>query len=250
MNDTAFLEKEDLYSRSNVEDVTDADYAKEFEKELRKRVRKKLGDYQNLDDYQDLYVQSDKLLLADVFENFRKMYLKIYGFDAAHFLSSPGIAWQAPLKKTKVKLDLLTDIDMFLVVEKGIRRGICHSFYWYTKANKKCMKYYDKNKESSYVHYWDVNNLFGWAMSQKLPEKNFKWVKVILKFNKVCVYVYTCKSYKEESDKQHFLEADVEYPENLYNLPNDLPFLYERMKIDKAEKLVANLHDKTEYVNT
>ena len=92
MNDTAFLEKEDLYSRSNVEDVTDADYAKEFEKELRKRVRKKLGDYQNLDDYQDLYVQSDKLLLADVFENFRKMYLKIYGFDPAHFLSSPGIA--------------------------------------------------------------------------------------------------------------------------------------------------------------
>ena len=90
------------------------------------------------------YVQSDTLLLADVSENFWKMYLKKCGLDPAHFLSTPGLAWQAALKKTKVKLNLLTDIDMFLVVEKGIRGG--HSFYWYTKANKKCMKDYDKNK--------------------------------------------------------------------------------------------------------
>ena len=175
-------------------------------------------------------------MLADVSENFWKMYLKKCGFDPAHFHSTPGLVWQAALKNTKVKLDLLTDIDMFLVVEKGIRRGICHSFYWYTKANKKCMKDYDKNKESSYLHYWDLNNLFEWAMSQMLPEKNFKSVKVIIKFDKVYIYVYICKVYKKESDKQHFLEADVQYPENLYNLPNDLPFLYERMKIDKDQK--------------
>ena len=98
------------------------------------------------------------------------------------------------------------------------------------------MKDYDKNKESSYLHYWDLNNLFEWAMSQILPEKNFKSVKVIIKFDKVYIYVYICKVYKKESDKQHFLEADVQYPENLYNLPNDLPFLYERMKIDKDQK--------------
>ena len=102
---------------------------------------------------------------------------KIYELDPAKFLSAPGLAWQAALKKTKVKLDLLTDIDMLLMVEKGIRGGICHSIYQYAKANKKYMKNYDKNKELSYIQYWDVNNLYGWAMSQKLPVNNFEWIK-------------------------------------------------------------------------
>ena len=92
-----------------------------------------------------MYVQSDTLLLADVFENFRNMCLEIYELDPAIFLSAPGLAWQAALKKTEVKLDLLVDIDMLLMVEKGIRGGICHSIYRYTKANNKYMKDYDKN---------------------------------------------------------------------------------------------------------
>ena len=118
-----------------------------------------------------MYVQSDTLLLADVFENFRNTCLKIYKLEPAKFLSAPGLAWNAALKKTKGKLDLLTDIDMFLMVEKGIRGGICHSIYLYAKANNKYMKGYDKNKESSYRQYCDVNNLYDWAMSQKLPVK-------------------------------------------------------------------------------
>ena len=108
-----------------------------------------------------MFVQSDILLLADVFENFRNTCLEIYGLDPPKFLSAPELAWQAALKKTKVKLDLLIDIDMLLMVEKGIRGGICHSIYRYAKANNKYMKYYDKNKESSYLQYWDVNNLYG-----------------------------------------------------------------------------------------
>ena len=96
-----------------------------------------------------------------------EMCLKIYELDSTRFLSAPGLAWQAALKMTKVKLDLLTDIDMLLMVEKGIRGGICHSIYRYAKANNKYMKNYDKNKESSYFQYWDVNNSYGWAMSQK-----------------------------------------------------------------------------------
>ena len=97
-----------------------------------------------------IYVfKSDTLLLADVFENFRNMCLRIYKLDPAKFLSIPGLEWQAVLKKTKAKLDLLTDIDMLLMVEKGIRGGICHSIYRYAKANNKYMKDYDKNKESS-----------------------------------------------------------------------------------------------------
>ena len=98
-----------------------------------------------------MYVQSNTLLLADVFENFRNMCLEIYELDPAKFLSAPGLAWQAALKKTKVKLDLLTDVDMLLTVEKGMRGVICHSIYQYAKANNKYMKNYNQNKESSYI---------------------------------------------------------------------------------------------------
>ena len=133
-NETSLPEKEDFYSHLNMEDITDADYAHA------KRVCKDF-EIKNLGEYHDLYVQSNRLLLADVFENSRNMCLKIYKLDPA-------------FKKTKVKLDLLTDIDMLLMVEKGIRGGICHSIYRYAKANNKYMKDYDKNKESSYI--WNI----------------------------------------------------------------------------------------------
>ena len=105
------------------------------------------------------------------------------------------------------------------------------------------MKDYDKNKESSYIQYWDVNNLYGWAMLQKLPVNNFEWIKDTSQFNEDFI-----KNYNEESDEGYFLEVDVQYLEKLHELHNDLPFLPERMKIEKVENLVANLHDKTECV--
>ena len=105
-----------------------------------------------------MYVQSNALLLADLFENFRSMCLDIYELDHALFLATPRLAWQAALRKTKVKLDFLTDIDMLLVVEKGFIGGICDTIYRYAKANNKYMKDYDKNKESSHLKYWYVNN--------------------------------------------------------------------------------------------
>ena len=123
----------------------------------------------NLGDYYDLYAQCDTLLLADVFENFRNKCIEIYELDPAHFLSAPGLAWEVCLKKTGVKLELLTDYDMLLMVEGGIRGGMCQATHRYAKANNKHMKNYDKNIESSYLTYLDANNLYGWAMSQKLP---------------------------------------------------------------------------------
>ena len=137
-----------------MEDTTDADYA---------HAKKVCKDFEinNLAEYHDLYVQSDTLLLVDVFETLRNMCLEIYELDLAKFLSAPGLAWQSALKKAKVKLDLLTDIDMLLMVEKGISGGICHSIYWYAKVNNKYMKDFDKNKDSPYIQYWDVNNLYG-----------------------------------------------------------------------------------------
>ena len=145
-NETPLPEKEDFYSHLNMEDITDAYYA---------HAQRVYKDFQikNLGEYHYLHVQSDTLLLADVFENFGNMCLEIYELDPAKFLSAPGLAWQAALKKTNVKLDLLTDIDMLLMVEKGIRGEICHSIYLYTKSNNKYMKDYDKNKESSYIQY-------------------------------------------------------------------------------------------------
>ena len=100
-----------------------------------------------LEEFHDLYVQSDALLLVDVFQNSRNMCLEIYELDPARFLTSPGLAWEAALKKTKVKLDLLTDINIILMVEKDIRGEICHAIYRYAKINNKYMKDYNKNKE-------------------------------------------------------------------------------------------------------
>ena len=104
-------------------------------------------------EYHDLYLRSDVLLLADVFENVRKICLKIYQLDPANFFSAPGLAWQVALKKTTVELEFLSDIDMLLMVEKWIRGGMCHAIRHYAKANYKYMKDYDKNKESSYLKY-------------------------------------------------------------------------------------------------
>ena len=182
-------------------------------------------------------------MLADAFENFRYICLEIYKLDPAKFLSAPVLVWQAALKKTKAKLDLSTDIDMLLMIEKGIKGGICHSIYRYIKANNKYMKGYHKNKESSYIQYWDLNNLYVWTMLWKLPVNNFKWLKDTSQFNGDFI-----KNYDEESDEGCFLKVGVQYLEKLHELHNDKPFLPERMTIEKAEKLVTNLHDKTECV--
>ena len=163
--------------------------------------------------------------------------------DPAHFVSLPGLGWQAYLKKTNVKLELLTDYDMLLMVEEGIRCGICHSIHRHAQANNKYMENYDKNKESSYIQYLDANNLYGWAMSQKVPVNNFKWVEDKLKINEEFI-----KNYNENNEKGYILEADVKYPEKLHDSHSDLPFLPKRMKIDKCKKLVCNLLNKKRYV--
>ena len=168
-NETSLPSKEDFYSNLNMENIDDIDYRhcnNVF----------KIFKLDNLGDYHDLYVQSDTLLLADVFENFRDVCIKVYELDPTHFVSLPGLAWQACLKKSNIKLELLADYEMLLMVEEGIRGGICHSIHRYVKANNEYLKNYNNNEESSYIQYLDANNLYGWAMSKKLPVNGFRWL--------------------------------------------------------------------------
>ena len=192
-----------------------------------------------------MYVQSDTLSLSDVFENFRDKCIDIYELDPAHFLSASGLAWQACLKRTEVKLELLTNNDMLMMVEEGIRGGNWRVIYRYAKADTKDMKNYNKNIESSYLEYLDANNLYGWAMSQKLPVDGFKWVEKndLSKFNEKFI-----KDYDENSDKGYILQADVEYPKNLHKPHSDLGFLPERKKIEKVKKLVYSIEEKEKNV--
>ena len=190
-----------------------------------------------------MYVQYDTLLLADVFENFRGRRIEKYELDSAHFLSAPRLAWQACLRKTKVELELLTNIDMLLMVEKWIRGGICQAIHKHAKANNNYMSNYNKDIISSYLMYLDANNLYGWAQSQKLPVNGFKWVKNLSQFNEIFI-----RDYDENSDIGYFLEVDIYYSEKLLNLHKDLPFLAERKKINKVEKLIGSIEDKEKYV--
>ena len=128
-------DKKAFYSNLIIEDITDADYrhANSVFKEFKMN---------NIEKYHDLYVKSDTVLLADVFESFRNTCMKTYELDPCHFLTAPGLAWQACLKKTEVELELITDLDMLLMIEEGIRGGMCHAVHRYAKANNKYMKNY------------------------------------------------------------------------------------------------------------
>ena len=162
-NETSLPPKEAFHSSLTDSDISDEDY------EHAKKVWKAY-ECENLGNYHDLYLATDTLLLADVFENFRKTCLKHYGLDPVHYYTSPGLSWDALLKLTDIKLELFTDCNMYLFIEKGIEKGLC-------KANNPYLHDYDPEKETSYILYLDANNLYGWAMRQPLPVGNFRWTK-------------------------------------------------------------------------
>ena len=152
-DETSLPNKEDFYSCLNMENITDTDY---------KHAKRVFRDFKmnNFGDDHDLYVQSDTLLVADVFENFRNICLETYELDPAYFLSLPGLACQTCLKMTRVELELLTEPNMLLMIEEGLRDGITQVSHGYAEANNRYMKNYDKNKESSFLEHLDANNLY------------------------------------------------------------------------------------------
>ena len=188
-----------------------------------------------MEGYHNLYNKTDVLLLADVFENFRDICIKNYKLDPAHYYTAPGLAWDAALKITEVELELLSDIDMLMMFEGGIRGGVSMISNRYGKANNKYMgNNFDSNKPSKYIQYLDANNLYGWAMSKPLPTHGFEWMNV----NELKTWEnYSC-----------ILEVDLEYPKSLHDLHNDYPLAPEKIKVNKVDKLIPNLNNKKKYV--
>ena len=234
-NETELPSNDKFYSKLNLEDISDDDYAHAI------NVWNTFS-ISNLGEYHDLYVQLDTALLTDIFENFRDKHIETDKLDPAYFLTTPGLSWWACLKKPGVKLGLLTDDDMFLTYENGIREGMCQVTCNYAEANNKDMKNYDKNKESSFLMYVGANNLYCWGMSKKLPVDSFKWVDDLSMFTEGFI-----KSYDEEGDVGYLLVVHVEYLIKVRMLHSDLHFLPDRMKVNKVKKLVCNLTDKENY---
>ena len=220
---------EAFYSNFNMSNVSEDDY---------QHVKKVWSAFNinNLGEYHDLYLRIDVVLLANVFEAFRDTCLEHYKLDPAHFYTSSGLAWKACLKKTGVKLELLTDPDMLLMFKHGIRGGIMQAVHRYAKANNKYMgEKFNPSEEASYLQYLDANNLYGWAMSQPLPAGGFRWVTIELS---------EVGELARRDNKGYPLEVDVSSLRDLHDSHNDLPFMCEKMKIKGVEKLVPNLHDK------
>ena len=188
----------------------------------------------------DHYLKKDVLLLADVFEKFIDTCLKHYGLDPCHFFSSPGLSWDAMLKMTDIKLEKILDIDKYLFIEKGLRGGISYIAKRYAKANIKYINDYYPKKPLTFISYLDMNNLYGWAMSEYLPCGRFKCLKNIDKFD--------IMSINDKSSIRYFLEVDLEYPDELYELNNDYPLAPEKLAVssDMLSNYCKKIADKYE----
>lgn len=198
----------------------------------------------NMNEYMQIYLQSDVVLLADIFENFRHICQKIYQLDPCHYYTTPGLSWDAMLKATKIELQLLTDLEMYKFFQKGVRGGLTQCCHRYSKVNNKFIKSFNPDIPSSYLMYFDVNNLYGWAMKQFLPYGGFQWVSSIEQFTEKFIMNYNNK------DIGYVLEVDIEYPSNLHDFHNDLPFCPENICTPgtRSKKLVTSFYSKTNYV--
>ena len=254
-NQTELPAKEHFYSILNDQDITDDEY--DHAKKVWKTFKIK-----TMGEYHDLYLGSDVLLLTNVFENFRKTCMQYYKLDPCHYFTSPGLSWDAMLKMTNIKLELMTDIDMFQFIQKGMRGGVSYIANRYGKANNKYMKEYDEKAPSKFVMYLDCNNLYGASMSEFLPTGNFKWMS-----DKEIKQIDLGK-YKADGKNGLILEVDLEYPQELHDMHNDYPVCPEKVKVSNdmlsgyckkiaekykisiglVSKLIPTLRDKKEYM--
>lgn len=218
---------------------------------------------QNFGEYHDLYLITDVLLLSDVFQTFRATALEYYGLDPAHYYTLPNYAWDAMLKKTGITLDLITDMDMYFMVEHGLRGGMVQVSHRHAKANNSKMDSYNPKEENSWIKYLDANNLYGLAMSMPLPCGELTWDKTLKHEGQIL-------SWKMEDDFGYILTVDLEYPEHLHDEHADYPLAPELMKVrhdmvsetskqiykeyhqkdpptETTQKLILNMFNKSRY---
>lgn len=258
LDETEFPSYSDFYSQLAKQDISMNDYQHGV------NVYKQFN-YRTLKDYHDLYLTTDVLLLADVFEQFRNISMESYSIDPAHYVSLPSFSWDAMLLFTQVEIQIFNDQqkDMYNFVEKSIRGGISMICNRYSKANNPGVEGYDKTKDQTHVLYLDANNLYGWAMSQYLPISDYEWVDPS-HHDKL---LNTIQSISDESEKGYIFQVDLEYPKELHDSHNDYPLASEKMQVtdemlsdysrslkaklggssSEVEKLILNLNNKTKY---
>jgi hypothetical protein len=234
-----------FYNKLKLEHISDEDYKHVH------NVWRSFG-CNNLGDYHDLYLKADVLILADVFEAFRSFALENYGLDPVHYITLPSFSWDALLKYSGVKLELLRNADMYHFFSAGIRGGVSTITHRYAKANNPLLPDHDATKHSSYIVYLDINNLYGWAMKQKLPVGDFEYVGEM--------------DALPNDEYGYVLEVDLDYPVKLHWKHNDYPLAPEKFEIKhispycrklkevlelkdpKVDKLVPNLQNKRNYI--
>ena len=241
LSETSLPPKEAFYSQLYNENISDEDYQHAV------NVWNTFG-CKTIRDYHNLYLKTDVLLLADVFENFRKICLKHYKLDPIHYYTSPGLAWDACLKETGQQLELLHDYDMLMMIEQGIRGGMTHISKRYAEANNKYMRSYNPEKESTFIQYLDANNLYGWAMSQKLPTHGFKWMKDLTVQSVMEILEKVNHSMSNLGKKGYIFEVDLEYPTKLWETHNDYPLAPEKIIVNGIEKLISHFLTRKNYV--
>ena len=235
LNETNLPEKKHFFNALNNEDVKEEEYI--FAEKIWNAFNIK-----NLQEYMELYLKTDVILLCEVFERFREECRKIYKLDPCWYYTVPGLSYDAMLKVTGIKLEILRDVDMITYIEAGIRGGLTQNITHYAKANNKYLENFNPDNPQNYILYIDANNLYGWSMEAKLPYGGFKWVEDV---NSVNIY-----EIPEDSDYGYILQIDIDYPEDLHDFHNEYPLLPEKIcpPGGKIPKLLANLNNKTNYI--
>ena len=255
MNENCLPEKQAFFSHLADEGILDEDYrhAQNIWKTFNLR---------NLGEYHDLYLKTDVLLLADVFENFRKVCLRNYHLDPAHYYSAPGLAWDGMLKMTNVRLELMQDRDMHVIIDKSVRGGMCCISHKHAIANNPSLgDSYDASKPNSFIVYLDMNNLYGTAMCESLPEKDFDFLLDDQIAN------FDVNSIPDDSTTGYILEVDMDYPNHFHDVHSDFPLCPQAFAVNpddlssytkslaskldikpgKCNKLISDLRSKQRY---
>ena len=221
LNERRLPYRKDFYSKLSNKECSQEDYHNAIKVWFKFKCKTLL-------DYHNIYLVSDVLLLSDIWENFRYVCYKNYGLDCEYYYTAPGLSWDAMLKFTEIELELITDIDKYLFIEKGIRGGISQISKRYAQANNKYMSDYNPKVEKSSIVYLDANNLYGWAMSSYLPYKNFKWNDDVWTKEKIM-------SLDDKGEKGYLFAVDLHLPDDKHDYFNNYPLCPENISIKKNE---------------